>query len=45
MITPSTTKDFKLAQSLAFSGQVSAVVIVNAFAKVGDPNGIDFTER
>ncbi len=34
MITPSTRADFQLAEKLASSGQVTAVVIVNAFAKV-----------
>lgn len=33
MISPSSRNDFNIAQDLAVSGQVSAVVIVNAFAK------------
>ena len=34
MVTPSTRGDFEIAENLASSGKVSAVVIVNAFAKV-----------
>lgn len=33
-VTPSSPKDFQAAKSLAASGTVKAVVIVNAFAKV-----------
>jgi hypothetical protein len=36
VMTPSGRNDFLIAQKLASSGAVSAVVVVNAFAKVSE---------
>jgi len=41
MITPSSRKDFQISQQLASSGDVTAVVVLNAFAK--DPKSIPST--